>query len=510
MIKKAKRYFNTSGPNIPAEHYTLKREKLIEKGIALVNNSRYFTIWAPRQTGKSTYFRLLAKELIKKNFKVTHINLENYSTAPLSALFSYLFRKIKENWGIELKSGNLGDLHNDIAKIKDRQCVLIIDEIEGLNPELFGQFLHTIRNLYHSREDHALKSVILVGVSNILGVVQDNASPFNIADNLPVPYFTKEETFALLGQHEAETGQFFTPEVKKKIPYITANQPGLVNAFAYKLVERFEDKELIDYDHYLNIEDWFLTEAIDKNIGNIVNKARLYRQFIERLLFKREKIKFDIERESIKFLHIHGLLKKGSGGFVEFWVPLYKKKLLSAFYPHSNGESDFFFRRIDLDELFFENGDINFDRLIENYKDYVKRRSFRYFREKDKDTGAYLQIKEAALMYSFDTYINNFLAEIGGKSYLEPHTGLGISDLIINYNNKEYVFEAKIYRNNFQFRKGKKQLAYYCRSIGVLTGIYLVFLPNDVKSPEVKDNKEELDGVAVGTYIIEYDEEKDF
>ncbi len=216
MIKKAKRYFNTSGPNIPAEHYTLKREKLIEKGIALVNNSRYFTIWAPRQTGKSTYFRLLAKELIKKNFKVTHINLENYSTAPLSALFSYLFRKIKENWGIELKSGNLGDLHNDIAKIKDRQCVLIIDEIEGLNPELFGQFLHTIRNLYHSREDHALKSVILVGVSNILGVVQDNASPFNIADNLPVPYFTKEETFALLGQHEAETGQFFTPEVKKK------------------------------------------------------------------------------------------------------------------------------------------------------------------------------------------------------------------------------------------------------------------------------------------------------
>jgi hypothetical protein len=63
-------------------------------------------------------------------------------------------------------------------------------EIEGLNEEIFGQFLHTIRNLYHFRDEHSLKSVILVGVSNIVGVVQDNASPFNIADNLEVPYFT--------------------------------------------------------------------------------------------------------------------------------------------------------------------------------------------------------------------------------------------------------------------------------------------------------------------------------
>ena len=31
MIKKARRYFNTSGPNLPDEHYTLKREKLIVK-----------------------------------------------------------------------------------------------------------------------------------------------------------------------------------------------------------------------------------------------------------------------------------------------------------------------------------------------------------------------------------------------------------------------------------------------------------------------------------------------
>jgi predicted AAA+ superfamily ATPase len=72
------REFNTSGPNITAEHYTVERTNLIEKGVNLVDKSRYFTIWAPRQTGKSTYFRQLAKKLTELGYKVAHINFENY------------------------------------------------------------------------------------------------------------------------------------------------------------------------------------------------------------------------------------------------------------------------------------------------------------------------------------------------------------------------------------------------------------------------------------------------
>jgi predicted AAA+ superfamily ATPase len=65
-----KRYFNTSGPNILKKHYTLMRESLVERGENLVKDDRYFTIWAPRQSGKSTYFRLLATELEKEGHKV--------------------------------------------------------------------------------------------------------------------------------------------------------------------------------------------------------------------------------------------------------------------------------------------------------------------------------------------------------------------------------------------------------------------------------------------------------
>ncbi len=48
------RSFNTSGPNILEQHYTLPRLDWIEKGKKLVYNERYFTIPTSVGTGKST------------------------------------------------------------------------------------------------------------------------------------------------------------------------------------------------------------------------------------------------------------------------------------------------------------------------------------------------------------------------------------------------------------------------------------------------------------------------
>ncbi|MCB0842532.1 MAG: AAA-like domain-containing protein, partial [Bacteroidetes bacterium] len=392
-MKKAKRYFNTSGPNIPDQHYTLLRSNLVKKGVDMVDRNRYFTIWAPRQTGKSTYFQLLGEELRKTGYKVVMLSVESYQ----NATEEYVLRRIREQFdeqtGIHISPNRLSELEGEISAVKNERLVMIVDEIEGLNPDLFGDFLHGIRQLYRYRLSHSLKSVILVGVSNIVGVVEDHASPFNIADNLEIPYFTSEETFELLHQHEEETGQLFGEEVKTKISEITANQPGLVNGFAYQLVDRCHGQEVIQYDDYLEVEDWYLTEVIDKNVSNILKYAKKYRSFVEKLLFTEEEIHFDIDREETKILHTNGLIKKDKRGNIEFWVPLYKKRLYTAFYPYTNGEKQYFFNRI---ENFFDlvkGGEIDFDFLIQNYKDYVKRRSFKAFREKDPETGAYKSIK---------------------------------------------------------------------------------------------------------------------
>ena len=505
------RYFNTSGPNIIKDHYTLKRTNLIDEGADKIYRSRYFTIWAPRQTGKSTYFRLLADKLETEGYKVAYVNFENYKEATLASFLYHFVVNLRNFWKIDYSGHTLQDIFTKISEIQDQKLVLIIDEVEGINPDFFGQFLHSIRNAYHSRTNHGLKSVVLVGVSNIIGVVQDNASPFNITDNLNVPFFTNEETLELLGQHEAETGQLFDPSVKAKISEITANQPGLVNGFAAKLIENNPKKPVIDYDDYLLVEDWYLTEAIDKNVTNIVNKASQYRPFIERLLFTEAKVLFQINREPIKFLFVNGIIKKDPQGFVIFWVPLYQKCLHSTFYPYLNGEQNRIQRNIDIGEYFTPEGTLYMPKVIEKYKEYAQKRGFRYFLEHDKEGNA-ISIKEAALMYSFETYINAFLGVVGGKSYIEAHTNLGRTDMTINIDGQEAVIESKVYHNITQFNKGKAQVAYYANRMGLTTATYLVFVDSEVTHKDVieepiffKDKN-----VLVTTYLIRYDLETDF
>ena len=503
------RKFNTSGPNIPEKHYTIQRIDLIDKGFELVKDERYFTIWAPRQTGKSTYFRQLAERLTLNGYKVAHINFENYKNASLSSFLYDLAKNLKVYWGVDLtKETEIAKIFSLISETRNNKFILIIDEVEGINETYFGDLLHSIRNAYHSRQNHSLKSVILVGVSNIVGVVSDNASPFNIADTLNVPYFTDDEVHALLGQHGTETGQLFDEKVKQKICQITANQPGLVNGFAQKLTTDYPGKTILTYEDYLKVEDWYLTEAIDKNFSNILNKAKEQRNFVERLLFTEEKIPFEIDRESIKLLHTNGLIKKDENGYVTFWVPFYKKRLYKAFYPYTNGEQSQISRTIFASEYFTEKGDIILDKLISTYKEYVKRRGFKAYREKDKN-GEYTSLKEAAVIYSFETYIAATMQELKGKIYREADTGLGKSDMIINIANNEFLIEAKIYYSPSKFDDGKKQLAYYCNSLGINRGVYLVFCPNNIKYPErVKEQSETIDSVEIVTYLISYDETK--
>jgi hypothetical protein len=503
------RYFNTSGPNIITEHYTLSRLDLIEAGKKLVYNNRYFTIWAPRQTGKSTYFQLLATKLRNEGYKVAYVNFENFRHQSQQDFLIRLRDALTEQWGLSFDSSSLASLFQQIENIKNEKAVLIIDEVEGINAEYFGDVLHSIRNAYHSRTKHALKSVILVGVSNIVGVVQDNASPFNIADNLNVPYFTDEETRDLLGQHEQETGQLFDPSVKAKISEITANQPGLVNGFAWKLVDAHPNKPIIDYADYLDVEKWYLQLGLDKNIANIINKGNKHKHFIQKLLFTDVKIPFQIYRENIKELYANGIITYDKEQNIIFKVPLYQKCLHAAFYPYLNGESDRIQKNIESKKYFDDDNRLNLDKVIQEYQVYAQRRGFSFFREEDEN-GNYTSIQEAALVYSFETFINAFLGVVGGHSYMEAHVALGRTDMLINVRGHEQVIEAKVYKNITQFNDGKAQLAYYLKHLSLKRGYYLVFADTEVTHSEVIEADEMIEGVQIKTYLVRYELDKDF
>ena len=273
-------------------------------------------------------------------------------------------------------------------------------------------------------------------------------------------------------------------------------------------MDDYPDEKVLTYNHYLKVEDWYLRIAIDKNFANILNRAKEERAFVERLLFTEDEIPFKIDRESIKILHTNGLIKDDGRGFVTFWVPFYKKRLYDAFYPYTNGEKANILRSFVENRLLDAEGNIRFDEVIAGYKAFVKRRGFKPFMEKDEN-GRYINIKESALVYSFETYIQAFLQVVNGKSYREADTGLGKSDLIINVKGKEYLIETKIYYYESRFSEGKRQLAYYCKSLGLTKGVYLVFCPTGINYPAtVKEGKELINEVEILTYLVEYDDDK--
>ena len=506
--------FNSSGPNIPDQHYTLPRPELMAKGKDLVTKRRYFTVFAPRQSGKSTFFQMLGEQLKTEGYKVCYTNFENAGLTPISSFIGMLTYRMHEAWGIEIDDTDLTTIEKSINKVKNEKLVLIIDEVEGINADFLNDFLHTIRTLYHSKNTHSLKCVILVGVKNITGVMQGAVSPFNINEELEVPYFTNEEIIELLEMHEIESArlgkpQIFSEKVRERICYMTAGQPGLVNGFAGSLVKLFPDVAVFEYEHYLRVEDNYTSIKINKNVSNIVEKAKNHREFVEKLLFTELPVRYMIQDERIKELSVNGVIAPDENNTIIFPVPLYRKALHAAFAAPMNGESAEIKENLVVSEYFTPDGLVDMDKIIRGYQVYAKRRGFRYFMEKDA-RGRNCGLKEAALVYSFETYIQSFLQVLKGKSYLEAHVAVGRSDLIINIRGTELVIEAKVFYDSVLYEEGKIQLAYYIKSLNLTKGIYLVFAKTTTTNPVVQEADEWIDGINITTYIVRYDVETDF
>lgn len=499
------REFNTSGPCNPALHYIVMREELLKIGLKMVEQGKYFTIWAPRQTGKTTYFKLLIEYIKRKdNYLSLWVSFENlrsvskerfYRSLRLSILDSLRNDKIKGLIeGFRLKEGeDLYDLFRELKNFSNYKIVLIIDEIEGCPEVVLPEFMHTLRKLYHNKEAHCLHSLIIVGVSNISGIIMDYASPFNITDELIIPYFKEEEVIDLISQYEAESGQKFEDNVKQKIYLDTAGQPGLVCGMCKDLVERYcpDRSKPIRMDDYWKCLDYYLREKMDKNISNIVAKAKQEKELMLKILFS-EEAPYSVDDERMKYLLVNGVIAR-SGDYVDIPVPIYKKRLITAFHPLFNGERRYYPGIKENFDRFYTKEGINIELLLDNYQAYVRKRGFMAFDVKN--------LRESAWHYSLDSYIYFFIERLGGKVLVEVPTGRGRVDILILYKNKEYIIETKIYTDNSYYEAGKRQLAEYLKSEGLSEGYYVVFSSMH-QDKDVLKEEEGIEGKMIYSFII--------
>jgi hypothetical protein len=457
----------------PKLNYYVPRTALVAEGLKKVEQWRYFTIFAPRQSGKTTYFQFLIEAIKKEKpeWLPLWVSFESFGNLSEEDFLTLFYRQIEDFFHSTFeREKNVATLELYFRKINtdiQRETVLIVDEVEGLkNSRLLNQWLHLIRSLYHRKEKTGLRSVILTGVSNITGIIQDTASPFNIADQIQVPYFTREEVYDLLAQHERETGQLFENPVKEGIYEQTLGQPGLVNALARDLVEKkCPNGEVVGMDAFYLTIDHFTRIYIDKNISNIVSKAKQHTELMKEILFGKE-VPFNNYDETIKFLYVNGVIDDCDGTCC-IPIPLYKKALYTCFKPLFNGEKEHFKSPIETYKKYVdERGLLDVTKLLWRYIAYVKNRGNIIFSQGKASEGVY--------HYNLDAFFSTYAEFADAKCFVETPLGGGRVDLLLLQAGKTDIIEIKRYDAD-QYEKSQVQLKAYLDRSGLSEGHLVMF-----------------------------------
>ena len=520
------RRFGTQGPVHPKKNYVVSRAADLAEFIRRVKEGRYIVIFAPRQTGKTTFFQRALDIFVDREpayFPIA-LNFEVYEDCTPSVFYNGLQADICEE--IENIFARRGEVFSEALAeflekseitdhlsmgrffrrfsnfLGDQRFILIIDEFDGIPKEAVRGFLHSLRRIYVSNAvSRCPHSIGIVGIKSITQLNYDRSiSPFNIQDEFNLPNFTREQVQELLGQYTEEVGQAFAPEVIKSIHKQTAGQPVLVNRFAQILTEELDipKTETIHREHFAQAHAQLLEEN-NINITHLLTNIRRDQRF-ERLLMKIVSydigVRFTLQNEIINELATYGVITKGADGLCEILNPIYHYCILQAFKPLVNGLENEYLAANNVagfQDYLTSTGDIDMTRLLNNFRDFIARAGFRVLQVPDTP-------QEFIGQHLLLAYLDQFVQLIGGVMYLEVQTGRGRMDLLIYHNQQKYIIETKIWEGKRRYQAGKKQLAAYLKLEGAIEGHYVVF--DHRQDPELRVETETIDDVTVRGYVI--------
>ena len=524
------RRFWTQGPVNAQEHYVVSRSDEIADLIKRVDEGRYVVLFAPRQTGKTTFFQdalaaIVADPTTERaaDYFPIQLNFDVYKNTSVTDFYGNLYHDICEEienlfqrrgrTPPEALSRFLADtqLTNPHAMrrffrhldrlITPQKFVLIIDEFDGIPQAALSDFLHTLRHIYIAGKPRCPHSVGIVGVKSIAQLNYDRSiSPFNIQDEFHLPNFTLEQVHELLEQYTEEVGQVFVSEVIASIHKQTAGQPVLVNRFAQILTEELDipKSEPITMAHFSKAHAQLLHER-NTNIEHLTTNIRRNPRFasvLMRIMERDEGVDFNMDDDIIGELAMYGVIKRATDGMCEILNPIYLYRIMRTFKPTVNGlEHQYILGGTHEEFLNYitPTERIDMTALLDNFRDFITRIGFKILQVPDTP-------QESVGRHLLLAYLDQFVKIIGGFMHIEVQTGRGRMDIIIIHNQQKYIVETKIWRGDRRYQAGKKQLAAYLISEGVTEGYYIVF--DHREKPEPRVETETIDGLTIRSYVI--------
>jgi hypothetical protein len=494
------RVFEKSGLVIPAMSYYVPLENVVNTDKqdikTMVDRGRYFSIFAPRQSGKTTFLEGMCDRLHTDSIYVAIILSFEDCTALKKAefysliekeLYYRLINRLKEIKCERIEEVqqflNQHRLTNHISLrlffeelnriLQFKKIVIFIDEFDGIPLKELGNFLTALRKLYlaYKKIDRkALYSVGLVGIRNITKLVVGGVSPFNIADQVTLPSFSLANIRDLYAQYTAETDQPFTEAAVQKVHEETAGQPWLVNRLGTILTMDIKPGTVESIDEH-DVEKAIRALLKEKNdhFDNLREKAKLYKETFVEIVF--DHVEYDPDDEDHGWLEQYGLVKN-IGDYAVVANNIYKARYLKTFFKEVQAGED-----ISPQEYGLPGNKLDMKRVLLNFDRYISRIGVRAFyagKKPYEKTGQFL----------LTAWLYPLVKGEEGELHYEVASGLGRMDVLLTYKGNRYIIETKVNDKgdvSWVIEEGVRQLSgKYLASEGADEGYLVVF---DTRTP---------------------------
>ncbi len=490
-----RRFFNTAGPCDPAQHYMLPPERRIPGVRPLLEERAYFVVHAPRQTGKTTAFRKLAAELVAEGrYAAVHLSCEAAGIARgdvdsgIATLLSVLVREAAEALPAELRPpepatvaevpalDRLTEFLSRWSRGSALPLVLFLDEIDALQGDTLLSVLRQLRAGFPNRPEGFPHSVALIGLRDVRdyrmpggpGETLGTSSPFNVkVESLTLRLFSEAEVAELYDQHQADTGQAFSPEAKKMAFELTGGQPWLVNALARQAIRGSSAHEQIGREEIENAKDVLILRR-DTHLDSLIDRLRepRVRRILEPILAG-ELLSAEVLDDDIAFVRDLGLVEDRGQG-LEIANPIYREvipRALTSVMEHS----------VVPPRLSYVKGDggLDFDRLLTDFEAFWL-----------ENSEAFLHLApyaEAAAQLVFMAFLHK-IPTGKGRGDRDYAVGRGRLDLCVRWpkpdgSEERFAVELKVWRDGRPDpeTRGIEQLTSYLDRLGLERGTLVLF-----------------------------------
>jgi AAA-like domain len=495
--------FHSYGPVDKDIHLCVPRTELVENCMNQIlgdsaKGGHFFTLWAPRQTGKTWLMREVKQQIQKvypDRFTIGAMSMQGVflkDTEPIDHFLKRVPQMMLRDLYVTVPQPDSWEAFSWFFSkqngLFDRPVILFIDEFDSLPPAVIDQLVTMFRDIYLNRDSYQLHGLALIGVKAVLGVESMKGSPFNIQRSLHVPNFTPDEVRSLFDQYLSESGQMVEADVVQRVYDVTNGQPGLVGWFGELLTEKFNPggNAPIGMSAWETVYRRASYTEWNNTVLNLVAKAKgEYRGQVMDMFVKSD-IAFNLRAKWCSYLYLNGIIgystQTDTQGTVReicrFSSPFIQKCLFDTLTSDVVGDSLPMPALEILDDLadVFADG-LNLSALLTRYKAYLARMKARGLNPfKDQPRRTDLHYTEAVGHFHLYAWLQ---AAVGRRCVVSPEfpTGNGKVDIHLNCDEKKGIIEVKSFIDTMETRRAQGQAAAYAKSLGLNSVTLALFVP---------------------------------